>query len=226
LLERNRIINILFIHGTNSSSEVWKEQEHYFKSLGHKTQAIDLPSHGSKRTFSFSFRDSFMAIEKAIFNFRDKEKVILVGTSLGGYLAMDFASKNPDKVKGVIASSCATDTKLPILKNIGAIAIWFSRNHSIFRIKTESWRTSGEMLKEVSSCDTTENIRQLTKKKIPLIFISGAIDPLRIGERRIKKLLPKENYLILRRCAHNFLKKSQASLDFSKLLHNFSYSIA
>lgn len=68
--------------------------------------ALDLPGHGAVRDLDFSLNAATREIAEVI----DKEargRALVVGLSLGGYVAMEFGARYPGKAAGlVIASAC------------------------------------------------------------------------------------------------------------------------
>lgn len=85
----NSDTTILFLHGMGGSYDIWWQQINHFRSK-YRVLSVSYPSAKSLKELS----DGLMAIlakEKI-------EKVIVVGSSLGGYLTQYFAVNHPDKV--------------------------------------------------------------------------------------------------------------------------------
>lgn len=80
---------LLFLHGMGGSYDIWWQQIEYFRK--------------KHRTLSFTYPPvkSLEELGQGIDNILQKEdikKVIIVGSSLGGYLAQYYTIKNPEKV--------------------------------------------------------------------------------------------------------------------------------
>lgn len=91
---------ILFIHGYAMNSTVWKNQLEFFKE--HKRIIFDLRGHGKS---SHSLVSSLETLSKDISAILSKEKlkkVIIVGHSLGGTVALMFQKLFPEKVEKMI----------------------------------------------------------------------------------------------------------------------------
>lgn len=90
---------IVFLHGMCESHEIWLEFITIFK--GRKLICIDLPGFGASEIYG---NGSIRAMAEAIYKVLQKEKVaqsILIGHSLGGYVALEYAKKHDDKLKGL-----------------------------------------------------------------------------------------------------------------------------
>lgn len=98
---------ILFLHGFTGSCEDWS---FFSTSLSSKyfPIAIDLPGHGKttvpNNAENFSTK-AYTDTINIVLNYFKISKVILVGYSMGGRVALSFASKNKEKVLGLILES-------------------------------------------------------------------------------------------------------------------------
>ncbi len=90
---------LVLIHAGFSDRRDWM---HQIKAFGEKYQAITYDQRGSGNsstvTTAFSPADDL----KAVIEHLKLEKVILVGHSIGGTIALDFALQYPDKVLGLV----------------------------------------------------------------------------------------------------------------------------
>jgi pimeloyl-ACP methyl ester carboxylesterase len=97
--------HILFIHGLGSSSLVWRDFPEALSRRYH-TIAIDLIGFGEsdkpKENYSISFFSHFINDFIKEMRFDPKEKISIVGHSLGGYIAIDFAISNIERVDKLI----------------------------------------------------------------------------------------------------------------------------
>ena len=99
---------IVFVHGALMGRAVWRPQ---IDALSDRFRCIsvDLPGHGTQRDVPFELDDAAEGVVRAI----DAAggRTVLVGLSLGGYVAMTVASRHPEKVRGlVIAGSTREPT--------------------------------------------------------------------------------------------------------------------
>jgi pimeloyl-ACP methyl ester carboxylesterase len=100
---------IVFVHGALMGRSVWHPQ---IEALSDRFRCIsvDLPGHGTQRDVPFELDDAAEGVVRAI-DHAAGGRAVLVGLSVGGYVAMTVASRYPDKVRGlVIAGSTREPT--------------------------------------------------------------------------------------------------------------------
>ena len=96
---------LFFLHGFTGSKYSWNEIQHLVKF---KTHAIDLPGHGKNYFKSLSNNYSFKNWDQeflSILNNTKVDKINLCGYSMGGRLAISFATAFPEKVNSLILIS-------------------------------------------------------------------------------------------------------------------------
>jgi pimeloyl-ACP methyl ester carboxylesterase len=94
---------LVLIHGLGSAATAWKpiipKLEKRFKVI-----AVDLPGHGSADWIDHrSLEPEVLA--KLVFDLMDEngvEKFNLIGNSLGGWVALEMAAMNPERVKSLV----------------------------------------------------------------------------------------------------------------------------
>lgn len=103
---------VVFLHGFTESLEIWDEFSADL-SLDFKVICIDLPGHGKSQSVAESHTMELMAdIVKAILDKENVAECVMVGHSMGGYVALAFAEKYKSMMKGLCLfhSSSLPDT--------------------------------------------------------------------------------------------------------------------
>jgi pimeloyl-ACP methyl ester carboxylesterase len=110
---------IVFLHGFLENSTMWNSVS---KELSKRNRVIciDLLGHGNTECFGYIHSMELMAeaVEAVLKHLRIR-KSIIVGHSMGGYVALAFAEKNPNKVKGLClmnSTSLADDDERKTLR--------------------------------------------------------------------------------------------------------------
>ncbi|MEO5884406.1 MAG: alpha/beta fold hydrolase [Candidatus Limnocylindrales bacterium] len=98
---------VVFIHGMRLSRSMWAAQMAELDDA-YRVIAIDLPGHGvlADRPFSLDAAADQVAsvIETAV-----GSRAVVVGLSLGGYVAMHLAARRPDLVRGLVVSGATAE---------------------------------------------------------------------------------------------------------------------
>ena len=93
---------VFFLHGLTADHTMLREQISFFEKE-YNILTWDTPSHGKSRPFEkFDFSDTSEYI-KDILDQCNVNSVILVGQSLGGYLAQSFMKRYPEYLKGFVS---------------------------------------------------------------------------------------------------------------------------
>ena len=96
---------IVFVHGTRLTGAMWRSQLNSLESMA--VVAIDLPGHGRSADTAFTLPGAADAVAEAIDELGGV--AIVVGLSLGGYVAMDLASRSPARVAGLVLAGATQE---------------------------------------------------------------------------------------------------------------------
>lgn len=124
---------VVLLHGFLESHKIWDE---YTKVLAKKNTviAISLPGHGESECLGYvhSMEEMAEAVKHVLHENR-KRKAILVGHSMGGYIALAFGDKFPDAVNGLCLfnSTATADSKDRKVFRDRAIQV-VKHNHTLF----------------------------------------------------------------------------------------------
>ena len=97
------------MHGTRTSSAIWRPQAAALRAHGHPVIAVDLPGHGARQHERFTLEGALATIDAAV---RSCDRPpLLVGLSLGGYASLAYAGRYGERVAGVMLSGCSAEIK-------------------------------------------------------------------------------------------------------------------
>ena len=102
---------IVFVHGTRMAGAYWHAQCAALSDSYHVV-APDLPGHGAQRAVRFSHVGALETIRASIGTCAGGTAVV-VGHSLGGYLAIDLAARSPELVRALVLTGCSAVTRGP-----------------------------------------------------------------------------------------------------------------
>ena len=103
---------IVFVHGSVVTRKMWLRQM-YGLCDTYRVLAPDLPGHGALAHLAFTFD---ACVESLAMLIRDEAggRAIVVGLSLGGYVAIELAQHHPQLIEGIVLSGCSLDCAGPL----------------------------------------------------------------------------------------------------------------
>ena len=110
---------LIFIHGAFANSSMWDPQWEYFQN---RFQVIryDLRGHGKTgRSGLNSYQmDTFVDDLAAFLDALEISSAILCGVSFGGSIAQGYASRYPEKVKGLVLAGSMVSMSLTFSEKV------------------------------------------------------------------------------------------------------------
>jgi pimeloyl-ACP methyl ester carboxylesterase len=92
---------VVLLHGFLGSHKIWQATIDDL-SRTYRVVAIDLPGHGDTACFGYAHSMDLMAkCVKAVMDHLRLKRYIIIGHSMGGYVALSFADLFPDHLKGL-----------------------------------------------------------------------------------------------------------------------------
>lgn len=227
---------ILFLHGVRLGGKIW---EQHAQLLSDKFYVVtpDLPGHGALADLPFDIpvNDAFLAYisERVV-----SRPPLVVGYSLGGYVAMRYATDMPEKTAGLILTGCSTDVVAhrQLLYDIGvAIAARFSprvieKVLSVFFRITLPPRVADIVIPfpfdqrtfELSRRTATgvEYSKRLEAYGKPVLIVNGEFDLLFRPDERKYAAATNARIVVMRRMDH--VAPLRRPREFSALVRDFA----
>lgn len=82
----------------------------------------DLPAHGARFREALSLCNAVATLGDVIASEAPGRRVLLMGFSMGGYVAAAFAAAHPELLAGVVLGACGHDTHTAMWQLIGRMA--------------------------------------------------------------------------------------------------------
>lgn len=93
---------LVLLHGFLESKAIWNDFTEILQNV-FTVIAIDLPGHGESELIGESHSMQLMAESvKAVLEVEKIEKAVIVGHSMGGYVALQLAVENKEMIKGLV----------------------------------------------------------------------------------------------------------------------------
>lgn len=214
---------LVLLHGYMMSKEVFRS----ISSLLSETLrviAIDLPGHGQTGVFAPVHTMELMAdVVRIVLEECDVDKCVMVGHSMGGYVALDFAERYEVLLKGLglMNSSALKDTAEAKRNRLRMVDIVRANRHgfineflpNLFAPRNiAKYKDSIDEIIEIANMMNAENIasaqlgmvertgktRLLRSLDIPFMLISGKLDPRQPIDKVLSQIeLPKHAELLL-----------------------------
>ncbi len=198
----------MLVHGTRTSSAIWSAQVDALTRSGHPTVAIDLPGHGTRDGERFTREGALAAIDEAVTSCTMPP--LLVGLSLGGYMALAYAGRHEDRVAGVVLAGCSTEIKGKPL------SLYRRASHHVtrwFGLGQGTWHVVTDMLSAIAGYSPLADLRRLL---LPVWLVNGARDPLRLDERRYLRAVPGARLTVVPGAGHDV--NAHAPTAFNRVL--------
>ena len=98
---------IVFVHGTRLTRTAWTAQVEALSDR-YRVIALDLPGHGSLAERQFTLDAAAGELARVI-ETAAGGRAVVVGLSLGGYVAMDLASRRPELIRALVLSGASQE---------------------------------------------------------------------------------------------------------------------
>ena len=220
---RSNTPTLVLLHGFLQNLDVWSS---YVLSYMHRLRVItiDLPGHGLTDTFCDVHTTDFMAhIVKEVLNACGVDQCVMVGHSMGGYVALAFAEKYPYSLRGLglVNSHAMADSEShraareevcrQVHDNRAAYIVGFipslfddSRRAALSKdikdLQDQSLETTAASIvaAQRGMKIRTSRVRTLARLDVPVLFVYGKNDPrIPIEMGLSQAMVPKHSEVLL-----------------------------
>lgn len=214
------VVQVVLVHGIRTSATMWRSQVEHLRSRGIGVVAVDLPGHGTRMREEFTLDGAFATIDDAVRDAATRGPVLLVGHSMGGLLSIEYVgSEDPPPVAGFIAASC---TAIPRGIGLGTYRVlargfdslpdrgmWLTNRvldrtlpvhtRADFGAGGYAFDTQDAALRSLSVLDLLAALHRI---EVPLWFINGQYDQLRVNERLFQRVARHAELIVVPRTSH------------------------
>jgi pimeloyl-ACP methyl ester carboxylesterase len=213
---------VVLVHGLRTSATMWRRQLATLARHDIEAVAIDLPGHGSRIGDPFSLEAAMLALSDAL-PARDAASAttptLLVGLSLGGYLAIEFAGRHPDRIDGLLAAACGTRPRGAGLAGYRRLAALIGRLPDRGRAMNDAMARlflRGDAVDDVLAGGVALDVMApaltavgeldpegaLAGIDVPVWFVNGRFDHFRLEERRMLRAAPRGRLVVVPGATH------------------------
>ena len=210
---------IVFVHGTRVTKSSWRAVTARL-SDSYRCVCVDLPGHGSLADRPFTLDTAADAVDAAL-DAEGAERGVVVGLSLGGYVAMAAAARSPARVRGLVLAGSTAEPSGPAAaafrlfawalgvaprRPFDAVNTWFFRHRYPPEIaepivEAGYWSKAGAAA--VRTLPWSRFRDRLLAYGGPVLVINGDLDfVFRLGERSFLRGIPNVSRRYLRWTTH------------------------
>lgn len=212
-------VRVVLVHGVRTSRTMWRRQVELLGSLGYDVRAVDLPGHGLRRGQPFTLRGACAVLDEAVGDAAGR--VVVVGLSLGGYVALHWAARG-GRCDAVVVSSCTARPGgllhrgfIAISRVIAATGAGADRlsdgaarlavgASGALDVAAGGLSSAGQAatLTAVLGTDPLADVAAIQRSGVPLRFVVGEWDHFRIDERAFRAAAPSATWVLVHRANH------------------------
>ena len=193
---------VVLVHGLRTSATMWRHQIESLQDRNIPVTAIDLPGHGRRMGERFTLENALETIGDAVAAASaEGSRPYLCGFSLGGYLSIEWAARNPGAISGLLAASCGTTPNRAVLEGWRILARGihalpdrgrglndFMVRMFVPRVGAEDVLAGGVALEVMDdvlrALRPVKPVRSLARIGEPVLFVNGRLDHFRLDARR------------------------------------------
>ncbi|MCM3696554.1 alpha/beta fold hydrolase [Microbacterium oleivorans] len=211
---------VVFVHGIRTSATMWRAQLAHLSALGVGATAVDLPGHGTRISETFTLDGAFETIDAAVTDAATRGPVLLVAHSMGGLVSIEYMGREqPPPVGAFIAAGCTSIPRGAGLALYRTLARGFDRlprrgqpltdivldrtlppeTRADFGAGGYAYDAQDVALRSLSVLDLVTSLKRIS---VPMWFVNGQWDQLRLNERLFTRLTPEAELIVVPRTSH------------------------
>lgn len=208
---------VVLLHGARTSRTMWRAQTEALARTGRAALAIDLPGHGRRIGEPFTVEASMEAVDDAVGALGGR--AVVLGLSLGGYLAIAYAARRPGRVCGLVAAGCSSVPDQPLTTTWALASRLIARlpdrgarlNQALVdrALPLDGARAAGEggfaldvMVEMLAAIRTVRPLEDLARVTCPVWIVNGQWDHFRLQERSYLRACPTARLVTVRGATH------------------------
>jgi 3-oxoadipate enol-lactonase len=215
---------LVFLHGVGGGHHAWESQVPYFGGLGYPSHAWDQPGYGKSAIVEPYDLEHVSASLALLIESLGGEPVVLIGHSMGGFIAQETYARYPQLVKALVlcftspafAGGASEFTKQFLAARIGPL----DEGRTMAEIAAKLIPTMGSnsklaeqimagvppdtYRKAVKLLTTFDRRKELAGIKVPTLLVAGSEDkiaPPSVMEKMASKI-PGTEYVLMPDCGH------------------------
>lgn len=231
---------IAFLHGIRLGREIW---EPHARALMHAYHIVtlDLPGHGANTGIPFTPEGIATTVAEVLATVSPSPPLI-VGYSLGGYVAMQYAALHPERTRALLLSGCTLDFEswkswpyevtARLSQTIPESVLDWLMNVSLRLTLPRNWArlVSGipfnrdVFMRTSALAHASKFSEKLKDYRKPVLFVNGEYDLIfRADERRFLNRVPQARLRILRGVDHTAPMRNVE--EFTAIVREFATKV-